>query len=157
MRILVFSDSHGDMESIEKAMNRFYPDIAIHLGDGIEDLLNLSKNFPLSTFFYVRGDVDNFGDSHKKELFDNVSVYMTHHEYQFTIEQNPEKIIEVLKLDSQIVLFGNTHTPTLFVSNGITFMNPGSISKVNGFRTFGMIDVIDNEYLCKLMFADLIN
>jgi len=46
VRILVFSDSHGDSGSILKIMNRFHPDIALHLGDGIEDLLVLEKDFP---------------------------------------------------------------------------------------------------------------
>ena len=36
-------------------------------------------------------------------------------------------------------------------------MNPGSISNACGFRTFGMIDIVDDKYFCEIMFADLIS
>ena len=95
MRILVFPNSHGDVASITKIMEKFYPDVAIHLGGGIEDLLNMAEDFPLTRLLYVRGDVDNSGDIYIKELFDNISIYMTHHEYQFTIKHDMDKISDI--------------------------------------------------------------
>ena len=155
MRILVFSDSHGDSESILKVMDRFYPDVALHLGDGIDDLLVLEKDFPQTSFFHVRGDVDNLGDLNRFQVFDGVSIYMTHHQFQFEIKKDRDKMTDIKKLNAHIVLFGNTHTPTLFVCDGVTFMNPGSIGKAFSFRTFGMIDISEGDFMCEVSFADL--
>lgn len=157
VRILVFSDSHGDSESMEKIIKKFYPDVALFLGDGIEDFLMLENEFPHTKFFSVIGNVDpsNFGVSERLQTFDDVAIYMTHLEYPFKIKEDREKIFEIIKLNAQIILYGNTHVPELFVSHGITFMNPGTISKSFGFRTFGLIDIIDNEYFCEIRFADL--
>ena len=156
MRILVFSDSHGDSESMNKVLKKFYPDAAIFLGDGIDDFLGLEKDFPFTKFTNVAGNVDDHGDPERLEMFEDVAIYMAHIENQFKIKEDREKIYDVMKLNAQIILYGNTHTPALFVSHGITFMNPGSISKAYGFQTFGVIDIVDNEYLCEIMFADLL-
>jgi len=154
MRILVFSDSHGDSESMAKVMKRFYPDAAIYLGDGIDDFLVLEKDFPNTKFFNIAGTIDDKGDPPRLERFEEVAVYMSHEEGFAKIKADRGNIFEAIKLNAQIVLYGHTHVPELFVYRGITFMNPGTISEVYGFRTFGLIDVIGDDYLCEVMFAD---
>lgn len=156
MRILVFSDSHGDSESMAQAMKRFYPDTAIFLGDGIDDFLILEKDFPYTKFFNVAGTIDDKGDPARLEKFEGVAIYMSHEESLTKIKENREHIFEAMKLNAQIVLYGHSHVPELFVYRGITFMNPGTISKAYGFRTFGLIDIVDDDYLCEIMFADLL-
>jgi len=158
MRILVFSDSHGDSESMKKVIKKFYPDVALFLGDGIEDFLVLEKDFPHTKFFSVMGNADpsDSGVLERLQTFDKVAIYMTHLDNLFKIKEDREKILAIMKLNAQIILYGNTHVPELFVSHGITFMNPGTISKSFGFRTFGLIDIIDNEYFCEIRFADLL-
>ena len=148
MIILVFSDSHGDSESMRKVMKRFYPHAAMYLGDGIEDFFSLEKEFPLTEFIHVRGNEDaaDASDEERLHVAEEVSVYMNHF-----------KMVErAVELNAQIALYGNSHTPELFVKDGITFMNPGSISKEFGFQTFGMIEAFEGEYLCKVMFSDLL-
>jgi len=153
--MLVFSDSHGDSESMAKVMKRFYPDAAIFLGDGIDDFLILEKDFPHTNFFNVQGTIDDKGDPARLEKFEDVAVYMSHEESFSKIKADREHVFEALKLNAQIVLYGHTHVPELFVYRGLTFMNPGTISASYGFRTFGMIDITGDEYLCQIMFTDL--
>ena len=157
MRILAFSDSHKDYESIAAVMKRFYPDAVIHLGDGTDDLFVLEKDFPLAKFFYVKGnsgEPDTSGEPDRVITLENVSIFLSHIN-RFKVKKDRNMIDEALKLDVQIVLYGDSHTPELLVSNGITFMNPGSISKEFGFRTFGLIDVFEGAYSCEVVFADL--
>jgi len=141
MRIIVFSDSHGDPESMQKVMKRFYPDTAIYLGDGMDDFVSLESCFPHTKFYNVRGNFDDYGDPVRLQIFENVPIYMTH-------------IKQCIHPDAKIVLYGDTHVPALYVNNGITYMNPGSICKDYGFRTFGLIDVFEGEYTCEMKFFD---
>jgi len=141
MRILVFSDSHGDSESIEKVLRRFSPDAAIHLGDGVDDLISLESHFPHTLFFNVQGNMDDSGDPERFQMFENVLFYMSHEKRD-------------ISGDVKLVLYGHTHVPALYINNGITYMNPGSICKDYGFRTFGLIDISDDEYSCEVKFAD---
>ena len=66
--ILVFSDSHGDSEKMRKVMKRFYPHAAMFVGDGIEDFFSMEKDFPLTEFIHVRGNVDNADASNEERL-----------------------------------------------------------------------------------------
>jgi len=155
MRILVFSDSHNDSKSISKVMKRFYPDCAIHLGDGSLDLFALEKEYPLTTFYYVKGTVDDFGEPDRIISLEGVSIFLSH-ENKFEVKKDRDKINEAVRLNIQIVLYGHTHVPEFFVNNGIIFMNPGSIGKEYGYRTFGLIDAFEGEYSCEVLFADLL-
>lgn len=156
MRILVFSDSHGDSESMAKVMTRFYPDAAIFLGDGIDDFLALEKDYPHTKLFNVRGTIDDKGDPARLERFEDIAIYMSHEESFTKIKADRGNISEAMKLNAQTVLYGHSHVPELFVYRGIMFMNPGTVSKLYGFRIFGLIDVVCDDYLCEIMFADLI-
>jgi len=140
MKVLVFADSHGDSLSIEKVMRRFYPDAAIHLGDGVDDFISLESSFPHTKFFNVRGTIDSYGDPDRVLVLDNVPFYISHEKQENT--------------GAKVALYGHTHTPALYINNGVTYMNPGTISKEYGFRTFGLIDVFEGEYSCEIKFVD---
>jgi len=141
MRILVFADSHGDSSSIEKVMKKFYPDVAIHLGDGIDDFMSLESAFAHTKFFNVQGTLDSYGDPDRVLVFEGVPFYISHE------KQDADT-------SAKVVLYGHTHSPALYVNNGVTYMNPGTISIEYGFRTFGLIDIFEGEYSCEIKFVD---
>ena len=157
MRVLVICDSHKDTDSVAKVMKKFYPDAAIHLGDGTDDLYVLEKDYPLTKFFYVKGnsnEPDNQGELERAIQLEGITIYLTHwHRFK---RNDMDSIDEALKLNAQIILCGDSHTPELFFSKGIMFMNPGCISRECDFRTFGQIEIIESEYSCEVLFADLL-
>ena len=153
MRSLVFSDSHEDTESMESVIKRFYPDMVLHLGDCIDDILELEKAFPDINFSYVRGNVDCIGEIEKVQQLEQVPVFMTHGD-KYYLEDKEALLNTAMDLSVKIVLYGHTHSPVLYVKNGIVFLNPGTISRLYDFRTFGLIDVFDDEYSCEILFAD---
>ena len=61
MRILVFSDSHGLKGNILKALNRHRndTDLAIHLGDGIGDMIALKDDYPQIGLAAVASNCDS--------------------------------------------------------------------------------------------------
>jgi putative phosphoesterase len=60
MKILVFSDSHGNIESLRKAISihKSTTDLVIFLGDGVFDLESIKNEFSDLAFYIVRGNCD---------------------------------------------------------------------------------------------------
>ena len=61
MKILVFSDSHGNPDHMLTAIRREAPDAIFHLGDGESDLRAVKRAFPDLPIYSVRGNCDLFG------------------------------------------------------------------------------------------------
>ena len=46
MKLLVFSDSHGNIEHMRRAVEQERPDQILHLGDVMRDAVELSVAYP---------------------------------------------------------------------------------------------------------------
>ena len=57
-RILVLSDSHGNVDNMIEAVNNTEPDRIIHLGDCFADARKLHKKFPEIPMAQVPGNCD---------------------------------------------------------------------------------------------------
>ena len=58
MKILVLSDSHGTMSSMERALERERPDCVLHLGDHLRDARSLARRHPQTPVYAVPGNCD---------------------------------------------------------------------------------------------------
>ncbi len=58
MKIVVFSDSHSDIESMKKIVDKEKPNMIFHLGDYIEDALALQKYTKDILVEFVQGNTD---------------------------------------------------------------------------------------------------
>lgn len=56
-RILVLSDSHGNVNNMVTAVGRLHPDMIIHLGDCWADAEQLHRKFPMTVMEQVRETV----------------------------------------------------------------------------------------------------
>ena len=60
-RILVASDSHGDIDYICDAINNIIDiDLIVHLGDHASDIREVQKLYPDYNFRYVKGNCDGW-------------------------------------------------------------------------------------------------
>ncbi len=130
MRILVVSDSHGDSYSIRNAVKEQpTAKIMFYLGDGEYDLRFLN-NYQGNLFVHkVRGNCD-FGSSLPASVVDEVEgvrIYATHG-YAEQVKYGKE-ILRQYAADNKaaIALYGHTHVADTTYSDGIWFVNPGSI------------------------------
>ena len=57
-RILVLSDSHGNVNNMVTAVSRLHPDMIIHLGDCWADAEQLHRKFPMTIMEQVPGNCD---------------------------------------------------------------------------------------------------
>ena len=129
-RILVFSDSHGDVSFCEKIINKIPSDMIIHAGDYDSDAKQLVKKFPDKNIQYVAGNCDIMSNSPQNLIveLDNVKIYLTHgHNERVKEESNMKTLLSAAKNNGcGIAVFGHTHFPFNETEDGIMLINPGS-------------------------------
>ena len=126
MKIIVFSDSHGNIDNMKKVIDKTLPmtdlQLYIHCGDGLTEFNILREKYPEKGFIGVRGNNDTSG-----ELFDTIidldgyRTLITHsHRYY-------GDLLNIAKArDVQIVLYGHTHVRSYSYRDGVHLFNPGS-------------------------------
>lgn len=130
MKVLIVSDTHGRNENLKKVISMTEPfDCLIHLGDveGSEERIRKMVNCPVRM---VSGNNDFFSDLPREMEFElgKYKVLLTHGHYYY-VSLNKEEIRRQARTrDIDIVMFGHTHKPCLDTRDGITVLNPGSLS-----------------------------
>ena len=144
MRILVVSDTHGDLFSLQKAV-RAQPsaEIIVHCGDGDEQVQYLKNNFKDKMIVGVRGNCDWCSVLPSKEILSvcGKKIFITHgHLYNakfglYTI------MCAAREEKADILLFGHTHQAMTYYEDGLHMLNPGSC---HGYgASYGFIDITD--------------
>ena len=141
MKVLVFSDSHGELENIKKAIDTYYEiDTIIHLGDYSKDIDHLKKIYEDKIFIQVAGNND-FTEIPNEKIIDinGHKVFISHgHEYNvyFGIDRLYYRLRE---LGVNTALYGHTHKPLSYFEDDFLILNPGSISYPRGFKVCSFI------------------
>lgn len=152
MKWVVFSDSHGKLDYMKKAVELEKPDRILHLGDVSRDAERLQESVPAIPVEMVRGNCDGWsGDApaEKELFFQGHRVFMAHgHEYYVKLGVGTFTA-EARSRGAEIALFGHTHEPTCFREGPMWVMNPGTTS---GFprATYGVMEERDGEVYCRL-------
>lgn len=127
-RILVLSDSHGNVNNMILAVKSVQPDMIIHLGDCWSDAQKLRMKFPGIPMEQVPGNCDCTQEFQERELLIEGKRVFICHGHTFNVKAGYLKLqytTEERKVDA--VLFGHTHRVFYDQHNGITYLNPGSI------------------------------
>ena len=147
MRVLVMSDSHGNAKNvtlaIEQEMSARY---IIHLGDGERDMEQHMWAYPSKTVIQLGGNCDymSFNPSSQVIECEGVRVFATHGHPYYVKEGLTSLYFAASEKGAQIALYGHTHIPHLEIYNGITFLNPGSISD----GCYATIDISGGKIEC---------
>ncbi len=148
MRILVLSDSHGDIPSLELAIrNTADVDVVIFLGDGMADFEYVSQKLTGKKVAAVRGNCDSAFTPYPIrtiEIFDGKKIYCTHG-FAEQVKFGLDKLkTAALYSDATIALFGHTHTPFTSYEDGLYLMNPGAVKQ----NSCGVIDITPQGIMC---------
>lgn len=131
MKFIVFSDSHGDVDHMIRAVRLENPALCFFLGDGEYDLTRLQRRFPSLPVNAVRGNCD-LRSTLPRALTcaaGGVRIFATHG-HLFGVKHDPiyrELCEAALAEDADVVLFGHTHEPFRDRTMGMELLNPGSI------------------------------
>lgn len=130
MKILIVSDTHRKNENYMKVLQKVGTlDLVIHLGDieGSEYTIQEAAGCPVEM---VAGNNDFFSDlpSEKTLQIGRYCVMITHGHHYYINMGNEMLKKEAVVQGADIVMYGHTHKPVIEITDGITAINPGSLS-----------------------------
>ncbi len=151
MKILVVSDTHRKDDNLRLVIEEEKPfDMLIHLGDAegsecwIPEWAGEGCKMAM-----VMGNNDFFSKL-ERELeipLGPYKAFLTHGHY-YGVSMGPEGLAdEARSRGCQIAMYGHTHRPYLDQVNGVTVLNPGSLSypRQEGHRPSYMIITIEDH------------
>lgn len=129
MRILVLSDSHGNLSNMIRAARLTEPQMILHLGDCWRDAEKLRAIFPETAFEQVPGNCDfRSSETAEKLLILEKKRVLICHGHTYDVKHtlvSAEHAAEEQHLDA--FLFGHTHRALRDLRGNALFFNPGSI------------------------------
>ena len=148
MKLLVFSDSHGCLSTMEQTVIREKPDHILHLGDHIRDAEQLREKFPFP-LTAVPGNCDPTSRNAAILLpeFQKKRIYMTHGHLHGVKLQYQRILYAALEAEADLLLFGHTHQPECFYERGLWVMNPGACGR---HGTYGVVELTSEQISCQI-------
>jgi len=146
MRILIFSDNHGDQENLRRVIKKIgHVDRIFSLGDSemrdieltLLNVVGVKGNYPFEPKFPYELSF----------VFHDQLVFLTHgHLYHVKLGLS-SLVNHADNIGAKIVCFGHTHRPLLEVINDIIFVNPGALAnKRSGDNpSYGIIEITEEE------------
>lgn len=134
MKILVISDTHGDIKRAINLVNSIKGiDMIIHCGDNKGDAEKLADRFSDIEVVAVNGNCDmHMGVDFTIVETEAGDIFVTHgHDYG--VNYGLSDIVEAAKdYDCSAICFGHTHKPLCMEHDGVLIINPGSLSEPRG-------------------------
>lgn len=129
MKVIILSDSHGSFGTLKKIVEAERPfDLLIHLGDGLEDLVRLSRIIEFS-FDGVNGNSDPL-EMYPQNLTLNLGgqiCFFTHGDH-YGVNRGTDQLAAAAKKNkARYAFFGHTHQAFREQVKGLEVINPGSI------------------------------
>ena len=145
MKILIFSDTHGDIKKISSAVKK-HPDaeIIVHCGDGEDQSRQIKLDYPDKMVIRVRGNCD-LGSSLPEEEYFTVfgKKIMVTHGHTYGVKYGKASLRQAAaKKGIDIVFFGHTHDPYNEYENGVYLFNPGQ--GYGWFATYGVAEITES-------------
>ena len=153
MKILVLSDSHGNVYNMIRAVKQETPRMVLHLGDCWRDGERLHDRFPDLPFEQVPGNCD-FRSPHETEklLFLENKRILLCHGHTYGVKQSLMAAgLAAEEKDLDLFLFGHTHDPLVDMRGKTLFMNPGSIGAYS-MPTYGILTLENGEIKARTAF-----
>ncbi len=152
MKILVFSDTHGDSYAIQRALiSQPKAEVVIHCGDGADEFQKMKLLFPDKAFYMVKGNND-LGYRLPPTLdlvFEGKRVFVTHGHF-FNVKWGLQNLIMAANdRKADIVLFGHTHMTEESYHDGLYVFNPGACY---GRRaSYGILEITQQGILTNII------
>lgn len=151
MKILVVSDTHGDFNTLKRAvLSHSTAEVIIHCGDGESQVQRIKESFPDKAVYNVRGNCDwNSSAPATEEItVEGKKIFVTHgHLYQAKLTLSLI-CAEARSRNADILCFGHTHIPTEEYRDGLYVLNPGSCSGCGA--TCGLIEITPGGILTSI-------
>ena len=143
MKILVVSDTHGDISGVQEALRREGPvDYVFHLGDNARDAARIQTTAHMVS---VLGNCDFGGAPLTETVFLCGNRLLLTHGHGQGVKYGLQRLAYfAAEQEVDAAFFGHTHVPLIDYYGSILLMNPGSISRPRGRKpTYGVVELTD--------------
>ncbi len=147
MKILVLSDSHGNMKNVYNVIDTLNGriDMILHLGDFLRDAQKIKEFYPNIKLFNVAGNCD-YGVSEQSSMVFEAQKkwFFITHGHRYNVKGGLDKIAcAAMKSGADICIYGHTHFPLITKLDNMIIMNPGSISYPRGISvcSYGIVNI----------------
>ena len=151
MKVLVFSDSHGQIRGMEQAIRTHErdTDAILFLGDGVREAEILFQQFTQIMHCAVLGNNDIGCGGVQECTLDLQGVRtLCTHGHKYGVKSGRGRLYQAaVEKEAQLVLFGHTHEAEEFTMEGIRFFNPGSVGR-GMERTYGVLYIENRNIVC---------
>ena len=157
MKILIFSDSHGDVETMVSVVENEKPEMIIHLGDSITDAEELHNKYTDIEMIKILGGIDSQKENEEWIQFTEIcgKRFMLTHGHTFLDKalnfRQGEQQMWMYAGNANIVLYGHSHEPFINCCLGKWIMNPGRIGRSveggSGNPTYGVLIINESGNL----------
>ena len=154
MNILVFSDTHRDIEPMLHVIEHDAPDHVIHLGDHIRDTEEIQRRFQMLPVLSVKGNCDFEPDGREQALADFFGIrILAVHGHRYGVKSGLLRYHFAAKENQvDVALFGHTHQAYCEYHDGIWLMNPGSCSALR--PSYGQIIIENKQVSCQIKYIN---
>lgn len=130
MRLLVISDTHGKTKRVSEIYKKLKDiDVLVHLGDYKKDGQRLAEELGVDCFC-IKGNMDGSVGRDYEFLYVECGKILLTHGHGDGVKRGMEGLLAACREEECVAaFFGHTHVPYLNEIEGITLLNPGSISQ----------------------------
>jgi len=156
MRILVVSDSHGDIRNLEAVVRKHRDaEVIIHCGDGADEVDEIKLMFPERMVISVRGNCDFCSQNPNIETItlEGKKLFITHGHIYNVKSSLFNLSLAAKEAGADLVLFGHTHIPCDVYDDGLYILNPGSLRGYKG--RYALVDISEKGILTNLVNLDV--
>lgn len=153
MRLVVFSDTHGNFRAAREVIER-NPKVYtfFFLGDGETEIDKLRIVYPEKQILNVAGNCDYNAQTATTEIYYAGKVRILYsHGHKFSVQYGVDDFYRMAKqLGAKIALFGHTHERFYEFRDGVHLLNPGSAScPRDGKRpSYAFVDITPDGIMC---------
>ena len=153
MRIIVYSDTHGNLAAHMEIFKRNEDaDAFIFLGDGERELDKMRALYPNKKILHVAGNCDWGSMTPDWDIFmaNGVKILFTHGHTAGVKYSLDRLCYRAMEVGAKIVLFGHTHCRYYEYHDGLHILNPGSASlpRDSKGKSYAFIDILDSGIVC---------
>lgn len=152
MRILVVSDSHGQVDHLEQCVTLAQPDYILHLGDCVGDAVRLQARFPAIGMTGVPGNCD-YGccDEPEKLIELGGKRILLMHGHTRGVKYGLQRAVYAAReYGAHILLFGHTHRALSDYDGALHVLNPGTAGGVHAPAGYGVVTISGAAVDCAL-------
>ena len=154
-RVIVVSDSHGDVESLRDAFAQAFRhgaiDAAVFLGDGMHDFEEVKQELYRKgvVCYAVRGNNDWATAEPVEAVFTVNGVrFFACHGHTRQVKYGLDRLwYAARERDAQVVLYGHTHRERVETQDELIMLNPGAVGERSKLRS-AYAEIIVEENGC---------